>query len=358
MDIRLRQAHRAGLEFLGSTQKFTGGVLQATARREYDEAVPTPPTGLDERRASVTQVLADSPAWAFDRFLTRWVAEEVYVRALPAVESIRPTVEAWLASPSPDRQLVEDPEVVPPAYWENEFHLTPGGWNGHDLMGPAITELVFHYVLVPGGVGAVRTGQARKDHRATVARAVHRESYRHIVEFGASSGRYTFALATAYPGSAVTAVDLAVSSLRHGIATARARGIDGIEWRHADIEHTGLPDGTADLVTMFSLFHEVPDTGAEAILAEAFRLLEPGGEFLLGEVAPYDRHSAFDSVVLDWETENRGEPYWREALARDLVGMLERAGFADVTSYGADGGVFPWITHAVKPSRPHQDRTT
>ncbi|MEU5842155.1 class I SAM-dependent methyltransferase [Rhodococcus sp. NPDC047139] len=356
MDVRLQQAHRAGLEFLGATQKFTGGVLQSDARREYLNAVPEAPTGLDERRASVARVLADSPAWAFDRFITRWVAEEVYVRALPAVESIRPTVEAWLASP--EQQLEVDPDVVPPSYWENEFHLTPGGWNGHDLMGPAITELVFHYVLVPGGVGAVRTGQARKDHRATVAGAGRRDSYRRIVEFGASSGRYTFALANTYPESPITAIDLAVSSLRHGIATARARGIDTIEWLHADIERTQLPDGAADLVTMFSLLHEVPDTGAEAILAEAFRLLEPGGEFLLGEVAPYDRHPAFDAVVLDWETENRGEPYWREALGRDLVGMLERVGFTEVTSYGASGGVFPWITHAVKPTESHQDRST
>jgi hypothetical protein len=54
-------------------------------------------------------------------------------------------------------------------------------------------------------------------------------------------------------------------------------------------------------------------------------------------------------VVLDWETENRGEPFWRDALLMDLPGMLTAAGFVDIEAYGIGGGVHPWVTRARKP---------
>ncbi|MFC6153727.1 class I SAM-dependent methyltransferase [Nocardioides yefusunii] len=349
MDIALRQRRRAGLEFLGSVQNYAGKTLQAAAGEAYRSAVPQPPLDLDSRRASVYEVLEGHSGWEFDRFLTRWVAEEIYVRALPAIEEKRDSVEAWLDVKNPVGSLTLNPEMVPPAYWEGGFHLAPGGWDGHDLMGPAISELVFAYVLTPGGVGAVKAGENLMSQRDQVAGETPRTDYKHVVELGASSGRFTFALKRRLPNSKITAVELSASALKHGHALASDKGVE-IDFVHAPAEATGLPDGCADLVAAYTLMHEVPVEENLKIVAEMFRLLEPGGHLLISEIAPYEHQDAFRSVVLDWETENRGEPYWRQVMDHDWAAELAAAGFVDIEAYGVGGGVYPWVTRATKPA--------
>jgi SAM-dependent methyltransferase len=348
VDIDLSQRSRAALQFLGATQSFAGGVLQKRAAADYEAAVAEPPATLAARKESVEQTLEDNAAWCFDRMLTRWVAEEVYVRALPAVDEVRDELQSWMAEQTPAGTLRLRSDLVAPAYWENGFHLAPGGWDGHDLTGPAIHELVFKYVLTPGGVGAVKTGENLLDQRTLAAREAPRDSYANIVELGSGPGRFTHALRRTYPEAKITAVELSTTSLVYGHALAGASGYD-IDWVHADAADTGLVGGQADLVAAYTLMHEVPTDENRRILAEAFRLLAPGGDLLISEVAPYPMHSAFRAVVLDWETENRGEPFWRDALLMDLPGMLTEAGFTDIDAYGVGGGVHPWITRARKP---------
>lgn len=349
MNVTLSQRHRSGLEFLGAIQEFAGKVLQPAAARQYSQQVASPPLSLEARKASVAACLGDDPCWQFDRLLTRWVAEEVYVQALPAIESVRPEVEKWLNVDVVSGSITLAPALTPPDYWVKGFHLTPGGWDGHDLMGPAIAELVFNYVLTPGGVGAVRTGEKLNDQRIQVAREALAGAPQRIVEFGAGSGRFTFALREVYPDAHITALELSVSSLRHGAAWSAHKQAN-IHWRQADVEHSGLADGSADLVAFYTLMHEVPATHNLAILAEAFRVLEPGGWVMIGEIAPYEKQSAFRSVVLDWETENRGEPYWREAMAMDIPLALTAIGFEEVQAYGLGTGLYPWVTRARKPA--------
>ncbi|CAM3225003.1 class I SAM-dependent methyltransferase [Nocardioides dubius] len=349
MDTALPQRHRAALQFLGAVQHATGRTLQATAAATYERAVPEPPAELDDRRESVYSVLDGNASWEFDRFFTRWVAEEIYVRALPAIEQIREQVEKWLVVEQPSGTLNLAEDLTPPAYWEGGFHLAPGGWDGHDLMGPAISELVFAYVLTPGGVGAVKAGEDLNDQRSQVAGETRRTDYRHVVELGASSGRFTFALRRRLPESRISAVELSSSALRHAHALSSECGAS-IDWVQAPAEQTGLEPGSADLVASYTLMHEVPAEVNREIVAEMFRLLEPGGDLLISEIAPYEHQSAFRAVVLDWETENRGEPYWREVMAMDLPAVLAEAGFTDIESYGVGGGVYPWVTRATKPA--------
>ncbi|MGL3149013.1 class I SAM-dependent methyltransferase [Microbacterium sp. A82] len=349
MEVQLSQRTRASLEYLGSTQGFAGGTLQVIAGQEYAENAVDQPTELEDRWKSVSETLADSAAWSFDRLLTRWVAEETYVHVLPGIEEIRDDVEDFMnVSDDAPGSLTLDPSVDAPQYWKDGFHLTPGGWDGHDLMGAAVDELQYAYILTPGGVGAVRTGKNLHDQRTLTAMEANRDSYSHIVEMGSGTGRYTRPLRRTYPDAKLTAIELSTSSLRYARALAAELGYD-IDWVQAAAENTGLPDASADLVTYYTLIHEVPMDANLQIMKESFRILEPGGEILIGEVGPYAEQSAFRTVVLDWETENRGEPFWRAALLADLPALLESVGFTDIQSYGLDGGTFPWVTKAVKP---------
>lgn len=350
MSVTLDQRGRAGLQFLGSLQKFSGGVLQPAAQAEFDHKVPEPAADLTGRRAAAAEALASSSAWKFNRFFTRYVAEEIYVRAIPAAERRREMFEELLDVPADVPGSLElDEHVVVPSYWEPGFHLTPGGWDGHDLMGAIIHDLAYHYVLVPGGVGAVKVGENLNKQRVDFARNAQRDSYRRILEQGAGTGRCMDALATVFPDAELYGLDLSAQGLRRTRALSAELGA---AWhlRQAPAEATGYPDDHFDLVAIYTLFHEVPGKATEAILAETLRILEPGGDLLLGDVAPYERQSGFQTVVMDWETENRGEPYWRDALMLDLPKLLTDLGYVDVEAFGMNGGTYPWITRARKPS--------
>ena len=52
---------------------------------------------------------------------------------------------------------------------------------------------------------------------------------------------------------------------------------DPITFQHAAAESTGLPGSSQDLVSACLLFHELPASAAAQVMAEAFRILRPGG---------------------------------------------------------------------------------
>lgn len=78
-------------------------------------------------------------------------------------------------------------------------------------------------------------------------------------------------------------------------------------------ESVPLPDGTADLVVMINLHHEL--VSPSAIYAEAARLLKPGGQVLVADWAP--------------GAEGGGPPQAVRSGAEDILGVLVNAGFVD-----------------------------
>ncbi len=62
-------------------------------------------------------------------------------------------------------------------------------------------------------------------------------------------------------------------------AARRHRGVEGVRWSQADVDHIPFAPGTFDLIVCLGVLHHVPDT-AEA-LKKAVERLKPGGCFLL-----------------------------------------------------------------------------
>jgi ubiquinone/menaquinone biosynthesis C-methylase UbiE len=55
---------------------------------------------------------------------------------------------------------------------------------------------------------------------------------------------------------------------------------------HAKMEDTGLPGAAFDLVTASFVIHECPPHAIRALIAEARRLLRPGGVLMLADNNP------------------------------------------------------------------------
>jgi ArsR family transcriptional regulator len=70
-------------------------------------------------------------------------------------------------------------------------------------------------------------------------------------------------------------------------ARARLRGVRNVEFRHATLERLPLEDESLDAACVMLVLHHVPDPGK--VLAEASRVLRPGGRLVLVDMQPHDR---------------------------------------------------------------------
>lgn len=354
MKTGLKQRGRASFNFLADMAAWSGRELQAAASADLDELLGDNelPEGDQPKLRRGYQLLEQSRNFSFDRFYTRMAGEHQYVAALEAFEDGEAEIEAEYAQLADQGgELTLNPDQEFPGYWsDTEFHLAPGGWEGHPRMGFMIHDYIYDLLFATGGVGAVKPGESFADQRYVTAKEGRRDSYHDILELGVGTGRYALALQRAWPAAKIHGVDLGITELEHAKLIA-AR--NGYQWdlRQAAAEATPYPDNTFDLVTMFILLHEVPQPAANAIVAEAYRVLEPGGEILIGDVAPYKyQDSLFRSIVLDWETEHRCEPFWRGALLTDRAELLASAGFTQIEEYGVGPGNYPWVSRGVKPA--------
>ncbi|WP_448630941.1 class I SAM-dependent methyltransferase [Cellulomonas soli] len=95
-----------------------------------------------------------------------------------------------------------------------------------------------------------------------------------VVDVGCGGGTYAREWLR-LGASAVIGVDSSVPIL----AAARADATAGLVLREGEATATGLPDGSHDIVFARALVHHVPDL--RPVVAEARRLLRPGGHYLV-----------------------------------------------------------------------------
>ena len=107
-----------------------------------------------------------------------------------------------------------------------------------------------------------------------------------ILELGCGSGQYTLGLAAAFPDAQLWACDLSRRQLEQA---QRKANYHGYRWHlfQAAAEDTGLDADQFDLVTSYAMFHELPVHAMQATLAEALRILKPGGIVFIADVTPY-----------------------------------------------------------------------
>ena len=341
-DPKLRQRGRASVDFLAGMAAASGPV-RARVDAAIAEKVASPdalPEDLDERLAHMDALLADSPAYPVQQLLGDWHGRmhgRISAEAFEEVEGdLAPLFEAAEQGPA---TLRLDPDPKAPDYWDGvHFHRTTGGWEGHAHMGYIHGEII-HKKLVgrffPGGIF-----QQRRD----VAAMAPRESYRRILDMGCSSGHFTTALAETYPNAQIVGVDLSARMLEHAWRTANANGWN---WQLSQqaAEATDFEDASFDLVASYIILHEMPARAIRAVFAEAFRLLEAGGDMIMSDVT---RYADMDRLAV-WKADRGamfgGEPHWRESASLDLEQVAREAGFVDV----ATKGPYPYVIQGRKP---------
>ncbi|WP_295174933.1 metalloregulator ArsR/SmtB family transcription factor [uncultured Brevundimonas sp.] len=163
---------------------------------------------------------------------------------------------------------------------------------------------------------------------AALEKAVGPGPFERVVDLGTGSGR----MLTLFGKRAKMSVGLDLSQNMLNIARTNVTkaGVEQVELRHGDIFATRLPAASADLVIVHQVLHYLSDPSAA--VAEAARLVSPGGRLVIIDFAPHDfehmreahqhRRLGFaDSEINGWLVDGGLTPSAPIALPHDAEGL-------------------------------------
>lgn len=149
-----------------------------------------------------------------------------------------------------------------------------------------------------------------------------------VMDLGCGTGRFLRQLHAALPEARLTGLDLSPFYLKE--ASEVLEDVPSLSLVCANAEDTPLRDASFDVVTSIFMFHEVPRASRRAVAREAWRLLRPGGRFVVNDSAQMADSPELAPALEGFATTYH-EPFYRDYARDPLEGVLEEAGF-DVRS--------------------------
>lgn len=140
------------------------------------------------------------------------------------------------------------------------------------------------------------------------------------------------------PTGRVFGLDMTDEMLALARENARRAGVDHVEFLKGEIEHVPLPDSTVDVIISNCVINLSSDK--RRVLAEAFRVLKPGGRFAVSDIVVRGEVPA---------AIRRSVELWIGCVAGALQesayrSLLEEVGFAEVD-------IEPWRIYRVDDAR-------
>lgn len=251
----------------------------------------------------------------------KWRDDVKFLRSRGGSEAFSPQWNVDLAQ-------ITNPNLKYPDYYLTSFHAYDRGnlsWDAAMEVEVAAYSVHAKIFAETGTSGDARLRQSYHD----LLLATLPTAPQAIVDLGCSVGMSTFALQQVYPDADLTGVDLSPYFL--AIANYRAAQLgQKMTWVHAAGETTGLPAASYDLVSLFLICHELPQTATREIFREAKRLLKPGGHIALMDMNPqseiYAQMAPYILTLL-----KSTEPYLDRYFTLDITQALIDAGFESPT---------------------------
>jgi ubiquinone/menaquinone biosynthesis C-methylase UbiE len=210
-----------------------------------------------------------------------------------------------------------DPERYPP-YFRRTFHWQTDGYLsrrsaelydvGVELLFAGTADVMRRQVIPP--ISRLLAGDAARGAR--------------LLDVGCGTGRMLAQIAAAHPALRLYGLDLSPYYLQ--VARDVLDQVPDVSLVVENAEQLPFRDGFFRIATSVYLFHELPRAVRRRVLAEAHRVLEPGGLLVVedsaqpaesGELAFFMRRFAADFH----------EPFYPDYLHDDLSAALTEAGF-------------------------------
>jgi ubiquinone/menaquinone biosynthesis C-methylase UbiE len=296
-------------------------------------SAPNSATPLVNRFATqvVNGLLAIKPLAAFAKNRARnliikraesiGVAWRSDVKTLKARDTDKPFDPTW----EQELAQITNPQTIYPEYYLTSFHAYAEGNMGWE---PAMEVEVAAYSVhakIFAETGKNGDQQLRHSYHQVLKENIP-DVPQAVVDIGCSVGMSTVAMQSAYPQAQITGVDLSPYFLT---VANYCHADENIQWVHAAAEHTNLPAASYDLVSLFLICHELPQTATLEIFQEARRLLKPGGHIAIMDMNPASEiYSQMPPYILTLLKST--EPYLDQYFSLDIDLALQTTGFESI----------------------------
>ncbi len=244
-----------------------------------------------------------------------------------------------------DSDVELKPGFVPPRNASAiDVHLMPGSYTGGTGLAAGATYdrglAIFSMGLMGANLDDIGLSMA-----AYIQHRFPDYAPQRMLDIGCTIGHNSLPWKQAFPNAELIATDVAAPGLRYGAARARLQGVDARFVQMAS-DALDLPDASVDLVFSSMFLHELPKKVRAKTLAEAHRVLRPGGLMLHMELPPNGQMAPFEAFYLDWDSYYNNEPYYKGYRDEDPRALCVGGGFAaadyfqfvvpSIGIYGAD----------------------
>ena len=247
-----------------------------------------------------------------------WRDDVKFLRARGGEAAFSPQWEADLAQ-------IANPDLKYPDYYLTSFHAYDRGNMSWDAAMEVEVAAYSVHAKIFAETGRAGDARLRQSYHDLITQTIPTPP-RSIVDIGCSVGMSTLALQEVYPHAHLTGVDLSPYFLTVANYRAAQNHTPNIDWVHAAGEATGLPAASYDLVSLFLICHELPQTATREIFQEAKRLLKPGGHIAIMDMNPqseiYSQMAPYILTLL-----KSTEPYLDRYFTLDIAQALIDAGF-------------------------------
>jgi ubiquinone/menaquinone biosynthesis C-methylase UbiE len=150
-----------------------------------------------------------------------------------------------------------------------------------------------------------------------------------VLDIACGTGRTLKMLRGALPDASLYGVDLSPAYLRKANQLlSEVRG-ELPQLLQANVEALPYLDGYFQAVSSVFMFHELPPEARQRAIEEAYRVLQPGGIFVICDSIQEMDSPEFAPMMRNFPTMFH-EPYYRHYTTDNLVDRLEQVGFVSV----------------------------
>ncbi|MFY8148067.1 MAG: methyltransferase domain-containing protein [Prochlorococcaceae cyanobacterium] len=227
------------------------------------------------------------------------------------------------------RDLPEDiePGLYPDYYLQNFHHQTDGYLSDHSA---ALYDLQVE-LLFNGTADPMRRRILRPLLEGLRAFGDRPAGSLRVLDVATGTGRTLRQVRAALPSAQLIGLDLSSAYLRQASRWLSQLPGELPQLVQGNGEALPFADGSMQATTCVFLLHELPGEARRAVVAEMFRVLEPGGVLVLADSIQLADSPQF-AVPMDNFRRIFHEPYYSHYIRDDIDGCLAEAGFEAVTA--------------------------